>query len=307
MTSGFRDSLQSGLGTRYQIRQELGGGGMSATFIAEETALGRHVVLKALSPELSAGLNVERFEREVHVAARLQHSFIVPLLSAGVTQGQPWYTMPLVNGESLRARLAREGAMPHTAAARILRDVAEALAYAHSQGVVHRDIKPDNILLSGSHALVTDFGIAKAMSDSTGGAAVTGIGVAIGTPAYMAPEQAAGDSNTDQRADLYALGITAYEMVSGKLPFAYPSARETFSAHITEAPKPLSSVAPSVPADLAALVHQLLSKHPNDRPQHAENVADALSNMITRWTSGDAPPVAVMTLPRASPDSPCYC
>src|SRR5438128_2653395 len=168
MTQTWRESLQSGLGTSYQIRQELGGGGMSATFIAEEVALGRSVVLKALTPELASGLNVERFEREIKLAARLQHTFIVPLLAAGVTDGHPWYTMPLVQGESLRARITREGALTHGATARILRDIAEALAYAHSQGVVHRDIKPDNILLSGNHAMVTDFGVAKALSAATG-------------------------------------------------------------------------------------------------------------------------------------------
>src|SRR5262245_15881424 len=140
MTSGWRDTLQHGLGSTYRIRQELAGGGMSTIYVAEETALGRSVVLKALSPELSVRLNVDRFHREIHLAARLQHAFIVPLLAAGVTDGQPWYTMPLVQGESLRARLSREGALPPHAATRILRDVAEALAYAHSQGVVHRDI-----------------------------------------------------------------------------------------------------------------------------------------------------------------------
>ncbi|HEY7393675.1 MAG TPA: serine/threonine-protein kinase, partial [Gemmatimonadaceae bacterium] len=189
MNDGWRASLQTDLSARYEFRRELGGGGMSATFIADEVALGRTVVIKALPPSLAGGLNSERFEREIRVAARLQHAFLVPLLSAGTCNGTPWYTMPLVQGESLRERLSREGAMPANVVARLLRDVAEALAYAHGQGVVHRDIKPGNILLSGAHALVTDFGVAKALAASTSHHAyATGTGVAMGTPAYMAPE-----------------------------------------------------------------------------------------------------------------------
>src|SRR5262245_32468884 len=299
MTTAWRETLQHGLGTAYRIRQELGGGGMSATYIAEETALGRSVVLKALSPELTTGLNVERFNREIELAARLQHAFIVPLLAAGVTDGQPWYTMPLVQGESLRARIAREGALTASASVRILRDVAEALAYAHAQGIVHRDIKPDNVLLSGAHALVTDFGVAKALSASTSGAVMTGIGLAIGTPAYMAPEQGAGDPATDHRADLYALGATAYEMLTGRPMFGARSPAQLLAAHATERPEPLSKVAPGVPADLGALVDQLLAKHPNDRPARAQDVADALATMLTRWTSGELPPASQITIAKA--------
>ncbi len=300
MASKWREALQAGLGSHYQIRQELGGGGMSSTFVAEEVSLGRSVVLKVLSPELASGLSAERFEREIQLAARLQHAFVVPLLSAGVTDGIPWYTMPLVQGESLRARIAREGALTPTATARILRDVAEALAHAHAQGVVHRDIKPDNILLSGAHALVTDFGVAKAISASTTGAGVTATGVAIGTPAYMAPEQAAGDPNSDHRADLYALGATAYEMLTGRQLFGDRSPTRMLIAHATENPDPLSKVAPTVPPELASLVDQLLAKHPNDRPAHAQDLADALNAMLTRWTSGELPPATTqVTLVRA--------
>jgi eukaryotic-like serine/threonine-protein kinase len=300
MTTSWRDALQQGLGTSYRIRQELGGGGMSATYIADETALGRPVVLKALPPELAAGLNAERFEREIHLAARLQHAFIVPLLSAGTSAGVPWYTMPLVQGESLRARLSREGALTPVAAARLLRDVAEALAYAHAQGVVHRDIKPDNVLLAGAHALVTDFGVAKAVTAST--AAVenaTGIGMALGTPAYMAPEQAAGDPTVDHRADLYALGAMAYEMVTAHPPFTGSSPAQVLAAHMTQRPEPLARRAPGVPRELAQLVEQLLAKHPNDRPSHAQAVADSLGTMLTRWSSGDVVPSGRMTFVRA--------
>ncbi len=292
VSNDWRGRLQAGLSDRYQIRDELGGGGMSSTFVAEEVALGRSVVLKALPPQFAAGVNAERFEREIHVAARLQHAFIVPLHAAGMVDGTPWYTMPLVQGESLRTRLAREGALAPNAAARILRDVAEALAYAHAQGVVHRDIKPDNVLLSGSHALVTDFGVAKALAASTSGhAGMTGVGIALGTPAYMAPEQAAGDSSTDHRADLYALGAMAYEMISGRPMFGERSAVQLLTAHATEKPESLARLAPAAPSELIGLIEQLLAKHPNDRPAQAQHVAEALGAMITRWTSGELPPV----------------
>lgn len=289
MSDSWREGLEAGLGASYRIRQELGGGGMSTTFIAEEVALGRSVVLKALSPDLASGLNAERFQREIQVLARLQHAFIVPLLSSGVTQGHPWYTMPLVQGESLRARLQREGPVTPAATARILHDVAEALAYARTHGVVHRDIKPDNILLSGSHALVADFGIAKALSASTTDGSITATGIAIGTPAYMAPEQAAGDTTTDHRADLYSLGVTGYEMLTGRTPFSHRSPAQVLAAHMTEQPEPISKIAPSVPRELAALIEQLLAKLPEDRPAGAEDVVGSLAAMLNGWTAADRP------------------
>ncbi len=287
MSDSWREGLEAGLGATYRIREELGGGGMSATFIAEEVALGRSVVLKALSPDLATGLNAERFQREIQILARLQHAFIVPLLSSGVTQGHPWYTMPLVQGESLRARLQREGSVAPAATARILRDVAEALAYAQANGVVHRDIKPDNILLSGSHAMVADFGIAKALSAATKEGSITATGIAIGTPAYMAPEQAAGDAMTDHRADLYSLGVTGYEMLTGRPPFSNRPPMQLLAAHMTEKPEPISRIAPSVPKELAALVDQLLAKRPEDRPARAEDVVASLTTMLSGWTATD--------------------
>src|SRR5688500_3687515 len=207
----LRTQLQTSLGNTYMVDRELGGGGMSRVFVAEDATLGRKVVVKVLSPDLAAGLNIERFRREIQVAAKLQHPQIVPVLTTGETDGLPYYTMPFVAGESLRARLAA-GPLTIGEAVTVLRDVARALAFAHKQGVVHRDIKPENVLLSEGSAAVTDFGIAKAISAAKGGAnrpddatgspglptgALTQVGTSLGTPAYMAPEQIAGDPNTD--------------------------------------------------------------------------------------------------------------
>ena len=209
----LKEQLQQTLGSSYTLERELGGGGMSRVFVAEETSLGRKVVVKVLPHDLAATVNVERFRREIQLAARLQHPHIVPVLAAGISDGLPYYTMPFIEGESLRAKLARSGELPVPEAAKILRDVLSALSYAHEHGVVHRDIKPDNVLLTGSHAVVTDFGVAKALSASTNpGSSLTSLGVALGTPAYMAPEQAAADPATDHRADLYGVGAMAYEM-----------------------------------------------------------------------------------------------
>src|SRR6184192_3198931 len=196
---------------------------MSRVFLAQEVRLGRQVVVKVLPPEMAAGVSAERFEREIQLAAKLQHPHIVPLLTAGAQGDLLYYVMPHIAGESLRARIAHERALPIGETVRILRDVCDALAYAHGHGVVHRDIKPDNVLLSGKHSLVTDFGVAKAVAESTGSTALTSMGVALGTPAYMAPEQAAGDPSTDHRADIYAVGALAYEMLAGRPPFIGPS------------------------------------------------------------------------------------
>src|ERR1700716_3919867 len=198
----LRDQLQATLGNAYILERELGGGGMSRVFIAEDTSLGRKVVVKVLLPDLAATVNIERFRREIQLAAKLQHPHIVPVLSAGISDGLPYYTMPFSEGESLRARLARSGELPVHDTARILRDVLSALSYAHEHGVVHRDIKPENILLTGPFAVVTDFGVAKALSASTNESTlVTTVGMVLGTPAYMAPEQAAGDPAANHRAD----------------------------------------------------------------------------------------------------------
>src|SRR5947208_3647776 len=298
--------LQSALGDAYRIERELGGGGMSRVFLAQETALKRQVVIKVLPPEMAAGVNVERFRREVELAASLQHPHIVPLLSAAASGDLLYYTMPLVEGESLRAKLARQGELPVSETIRVLADVADALAYAHAHGVVHRDIKPDNVLISGKHAVVTDFGVSKAVSASSGGS-LTSLGVALGTPAYMAPEQAAADPHLDHRADLYALGILGYEMLTGRPPFTAATPQATLAAQVTQTPQPVTAQRPAVPGALNALVMRCLEKHPADRFQSAGAVLEALEQMVTPsggiTPTGSAPydAVAAAAAARAHP------
>ncbi len=289
----LRDQLQATLSGSYTIERELGGGGMSKVFVAEETRLKRKVVVKVLSPELAQGISVERFEREIQTVAALQHANIVPVHTAGDTNGLPFYTMPFVEGDSLRARLGH-GPLPVGEVIGILRDVAKALAYAHQRGVVHRDIKPDNVLISGGVAVVTDFGIAKAISASRtsgAGATLTQIGTSIGTPAYMAPEQAAGDPDIDHRADLYALGAMAYELLAGQAVFADRTPQRMLAAHMSEAPKPLTDFRRDVPAPLATLVMACLEKDPNARPQQAADIARTLDTITSGSSMPTMPPV----------------
>ncbi len=279
--STFEDRVQQAVGDTYRIEQELGGGGMSRVFLAEEVELGRKVVIKVLPPEMGAGVNVDRFQREIKLAASLQHPHIVPLLTAGSAGDILYYVMPFIEGESLRVKLSREGELPVRDAVRILREVADALSYAHGHGVVHRDIKPDNVLLSGKHAVVTDFGVAKAVTSSTGGNSLTSLGMALGTPAYMAPEQAAGDPNVDHRADIYALGALAYEMLCGRPPFTGGNPQAILSAHVTQAPDPVTTHRSAVPPALNAFVLRCLEKKAADRWQSAEEVIAPLEGMIT--------------------------
>jgi tRNA A-37 threonylcarbamoyl transferase component Bud32/tetratricopeptide (TPR) repeat protein len=274
----LRDRLQAALGDSYRIERELGGGGMSHVFVAEETRLKRKVVVKLLPPEASAAVHADRFTREIELAASLSHPHIVPLLAAGDADGLLWYAMPFIEGESLADRIRREGALPPNDVVRIVRDVADALAEAHARGVVHRDIKPANILLRGRHALVADFGVAKALAagqDSSGGDArtLTGLGIALGTPAYMAPEQAAADPGTDHRADIYALGVVAYEALSGRLPFDGNTAQELIAAHIAIPPIDIRVSQPSVTPELAEAIMRCLAKRPGDRWKSAEALA----------------------------------
>jgi serine/threonine protein kinase len=282
----FRDELQSALAPAYTIQRELTGGGMSRVFVALEHALGRTVVVKVLKPELGAGVNRERFRREIMLAAQLQHPHIVPVLSAGEHDDLLWYTMPFVEGVSLRDSLAHVGKFSPRTVTRVLHDVLDALAYAHRRGVIHRDIKPGNILHHGSHSLVTDFGVAKALSASLPHSGTTSVGIAIGTPAYMAPEQLAADPTADHRMDLYAVGLLAYELLTGVQPFSGDSPQETMAAQLTRMPAPLEEVCPEVSPGLASLVMRLLAKSPNDRPATA---AAALAELESFTTPSGAP------------------
>jgi eukaryotic-like serine/threonine-protein kinase len=304
-TPDVQDRLQRALGTAYTVERELGGGGMSRVFVADEAALGRKVVVKVLRPELAEELSAERFKREVRMAAQLQHPHVVPVLAAGEMDGGVlYYTMPFVEGESLRARLQTTGAMPIADVVRILRDAASALAYAHGRGIVHRDIKPENVLLSHGGAVVADFGIAKAISAAVDGpmdsahhpSTLTAVGTSLGTPAYMAPEQASGDL-VDHRADLYALGVVGYEMLAGRAPFEGRNAQQLLSAQVTQLPEPVERRRATAPPALAALVMRLLEKHPADRPQSADEVVAALDGIAG---GAHTTPDAIAT--RARPD-----
>lgn len=312
----LRQQLQNTLGDAYTLERELEGGGMSRVFVAYERTLGRRVVIKTLATEFAPELSAERFRREIRLAASLQQANIVPVHSAGEVEGVPYYTMPFVDGESLRVHLASRGRLAPREAVDILRDIARALSFAHDHGVVHRDIKPENVLLSGNTAVVTDFGIAKAVAAARGsddtGARVTSLthaGTALGTPAYISPEQAAGDPDADFRSDIYALGVVAYEMLAGASPFAGRSSQAMLAAHIAEPPVPITDRAASTPPALATLVMRCLQKDPAARPQSAREVLDALSVAVTpserpagEWPKPVKPSIAVLPFANLSPD-----
>ncbi len=281
MSGDLQSRLDAVVGETYRIERELGGGGMSRVFLAEEIELERKVVIKVLPPEMGAGVNQDRFRREVLLAAKLQHSHIVPLLTAGAAGDILYYIMPFIEGESLRAKLAREGELPVPEAVRILREVTDALSYAHDRGIVHRDIKPDNVMISSGHALVTDFGVAKAVTESTGGQSLTSMGMALGTPAYMAPEQASGDPHIDHRADLYAMGAMAFEMLTGQPPFTAASPQAMLAAQVTQAPASVSSIRAAVPHGLETVVMRCLEKRAADRWQKATEILPHLDAVLS--------------------------
>jgi predicted ATPase len=310
MVSELREHLQSSLGDSYKIERELGGGGMSYVFVAEEAALGRKVAVKVLGPEFCADISGERFKREILIAARLQHPHIVPVLAVGEAAGLPYYTMPFVAGESLEAKLAREGPLPVREAIRLLSGIARALAYAHRCGVVHRDIKPGNVLVADGTAVVTDFGIAKAILAAREGGGrepldapgeadrkrqptrpdpLTLTGASIGTPAYMAPEQIAADPTTDYRADIYSFGVLAYELLAGRHPFKGPSHRSLLVAHLTATPQSLAELRPELPSELVTLVARCLEKEPADRPASADELVSVLETVGNGDRRSDAP------------------
>jgi serine/threonine-protein kinase len=285
--SDLRESLESTLSGTYSVERELGGGGMSRVFLATEIHLDRQVVIKVLPEDVAEGISTERFRREILVAAKLQHAHIVPVLSAGEIDGRPYFTMPFIEGESLRTRLDRAGELPLPVAVRILREVAAALAYAHKHGIVHRDIKPDNVMISDEFALVTDFGVAKALNASSlshDPHSVTAAGVSIGTPAYMSPEQVVGDPSVDHRADIYSFGVLAYEMLTGSPPFSGLSTQALLAAHAIRVPEPVVKRRSNLAPWLADLVMRCLEKRPADRPQTATEVAHLLqqSDELTR-------------------------
>jgi serine/threonine-protein kinase len=280
------DELRQELGPGYVVNRELARGGMSHVFLARDAALKRDIVVKLLRPELVSSVSVERFKREIELAASLQHPHIVPLLATGTVNGLPFYTMPFVRGESLRERLARSGRLPIIEAIHLLRDVASALAHAHGEGVVHRDIKPENIMMTGSVAVVTDFGVAKAVKLATTdvhreSADLTSTGIPLGTPAYMSPEQASADPSVDHRSDIYAFGCVAYEVLSGEHPFGARPPQEMLAAHLLEPAEPIAAKRAETPAAVAQMVMRCLEKRPANRPQSASEVLIALDSVTT--------------------------
>src|SRR5438105_1837818 len=283
--SSISERLLSALGGSYTIERELTGGGMALVFVGEDHDLGRKVVIKILPPELAATVSAERFRREILTVARLQHPHIVPILKAGEVDGLPYFVMPYVDGESIDVRLRRTRTLSVRETLGIMKDVARALAFAHEHGVVHRDIKPGNVLLASGSATVTDFGVAKALSSARRsgeqGSGLTNTGMSLGTILYMAPEQAAGDPDIDGRADIYSLGVTAYEMLAGRAPFANLNPREMLTARLTLPPPPLSTIRKDVPIGLENVIAKCLAIDPADRLQSAAALVEALEDPAT--------------------------
>jgi tRNA A-37 threonylcarbamoyl transferase component Bud32 len=268
--------IQAALGDAFHVERELGGGGMSRLFLATEASLNRKVVIKLLPPDLASEVSAARFKQEMEFAAHLQHPHILPILAAGAREGLLYYIMPYVAGESLRGRLEREGRLSVADATRLLTEVADALAFAHGKGIIHRDIKPENVLLEGKHAVLADFGIARALLESRTGRPLTVTGTSVGTPGYMAPEQLSGEF-VDARADVYALAVVGYEMLAGAPPFTGPSAQAILTAHLTTPPSPVHSLRPDVPISLSAALSRALAKEPGERFASAMEFADAVA------------------------------
>ncbi len=286
------DRLSQALAGRYTLLRELGSGGMATVYLADDVKHRRKVAVKVLRPDLAATLGPERFLREIEIAAGLSHPHILPLLDSGDADGFLYYVMPYVDGESLRARIAREGELPAPEAARLLAEVTDALAYAHARGVVHRDIKPDNVMLSGRHALVMDFGVAKAVSEATGRQTLTTAGVALGTPSYMSPEQCAADPHIDHRADIYAVGAMGYELLAGRPPFVGATPQAVLAAHVTQPAEPVGRLRTGLPAVLEATIMRCLAKRPADRFQSADELRAQLEPLAT--PSGGLTPTGLL-------------
>lgn len=285
-TAGFPKSLAE----RYRLTRELGRGGMATVYLAHDMKHGRDVAVKVVHPVLAAALGRERFLREIEIAAQLHHPHIVPLYDSGEADGNLYYVMPYEAGLSLRQRLARDGPPPLEDAVLVLRDICDALAHAHERGIIHRDIKPDNVLLSGRHAMVTDFGVAKAAKEATPHGTLTAAGIVLGTPAYMAPEQIAADPDVDHRVDIYAVGVLGYELLTGKTPFTGDASQDILSAHLAHAPVPITTHRSDVPPALAELVMKSLEKKAADRWDSAAEMVQRLDELaITRSIPAVAP------------------
>ena len=292
------DHIQQTLGDRYIIERELGRGGMAYVYLARDRRYERQVAIKVLDPDIATAVGAERFLREIRITAQLQHPHIVPLLESGEGGGLLYAVMPFVEGESLRDRLMGQGRIPTTEAVTIAWEVADALDYAHRRGVVHRDIKPENILVSNGHAVVADFGIARAVG-LAGGATLTGVGFPIGTAAYMSPEQATAASLVDGRSDIYSLGCVVYEMIAGRMAFAGPSLKSVLTQHLTVDPPLVHISRPDVPATVIAVVRRCLMKQPEDRYQTAGELAQDLRGALTELPRLSTP---VPRLPSPTPD-----
>ena len=311
-----RERLQRSLGDRYGITRELGGGGSAHVFLATEVALNRPVVIKVLPTELIDGVDGARFHREILIAARLQHPHLVPLLTASDSEAVAdhpsgalrWYSMPYVEGESLREQLLRRGALPLLDALRLLRELAAALAYAHAKGVIHRDIKPENILLSDGVAMITDFGVAKALDDASeaalsSGRRVTTVSMALGTPAYMSPEQVNNARVVDHKADLYAFACVAYEILTGAPPFVRSSLRATMAAQLADSPRPIREVRADLPGRLADVLMRCLQKDPLQRPHSASVLIKTIDALHAAAPPRRATPPSVDTVMPTKPDA----
>lgn len=299
--TSVRERLQQQLGDQYRILRELALGGTARIFLATEVGLDRTVVLKVLPAELATGIDGERFRREIDLVARLQHPHLIPLLNAGTARAgaetgtadlagtalsaaMPWFSMPWAEGETLRETIRPGQPLETVQALRILREIASALAYAHARGVVHRDIKPENVLLSGGVTMVSDFGFARALDKASetavqNGKRITTVGQALGTPAYMAPEQVNASLLVDHKADIYAFGCLAYELFTGNPPFVKPTLRETLSAQVTEEPDDLGQKRPDLPVTLRNVIMQCLNKDPLKRPHSATVVIRTIDSL----------------------------
>jgi eukaryotic-like serine/threonine-protein kinase len=304
--SSTMERLSAALADRYRIERELGQGGMATVYLAHDLRHGRTVAVKVVRDELAAGMGGDRFLREIRLAASLHHPNILPLYDSGEADGQLYYVMPVAGGESLRERLQVHGTLPVPLAVRLAAEVAAALDYAHRHGVIHRDIKPENILLHEDHALVTDFGIGKALSTARETTVLTQLGVAIGSPAYMSPEQAAGQTDLDGRSDLYSLGCVLYEMLTGAPPFTGPSVPAVIAQRFMGPPPDVATTRSDVPAAVCAAARRLMALDPTERFATGERAAHALAAAQASHTTPSAaaaPSIAVLPFTNLSPDA----